>query len=169
MKKLIFVFLLVVSALVGADEFTLKTFDGVSVKAKATEEGVVFDKYKGKIVFLAFWGKNCPPCLMEIPGFVKLQEKFKKDVVILAMHVQKKMSKEEMADFIFEHKINYPVVPVSDSGMELVNYIAYQTGWQGQIPFMVIFDGKGVAQNMHMGLMSEEYLEREIEGYISKK
>ena len=32
---------------------------------------------KGNVIILDFWATWCPPCKMEIPGFVELQDKYK--------------------------------------------------------------------------------------------
>lgn len=38
--------------------------------------------YKGKVVYLEFWGTWCGPCLQQIPYAIKLQEKYKNQPVV---------------------------------------------------------------------------------------
>lgn len=35
------------------------------------------EQFKGKVVLLDLWATWCGPCRMEIPGFIKLQEKYR--------------------------------------------------------------------------------------------
>ena len=35
------------------------------------------EQFRGKVVLLDLWATWCPPCIREIPGFVKLQEKYR--------------------------------------------------------------------------------------------
>lgn len=38
--------------------------------------------YKGKIVYMDFWGTWCPPCIQEVPDALALQEKYKNEPVV---------------------------------------------------------------------------------------
>ncbi len=40
---------------------------------------VKLSDYKGKVILLNFWATWCPPCLAEIPEFVKVYEEKKND------------------------------------------------------------------------------------------
>ena len=35
-------------------------------------------EWKGKVLVINFWATWCPPCLEEIPHFIKLQDKYQK-------------------------------------------------------------------------------------------
>ena len=47
-------------------------------------EVIQTDELKDKIVMINFWSTTCVPCIKEIPGLNKLQEKYKDQVVFLA-------------------------------------------------------------------------------------
>ena len=53
-----------------APDFTLMTVDGEKFRLK---------DMRGKVLLLNFWGTWCGPCRREIPDFVKLQSKYKKN------------------------------------------------------------------------------------------
>lgn len=49
----------------------------------------IIEKYKGKVVYIDFWGTWCAPCIEEMPNAKKLREALKdKEVVFLYMAVQ---------------------------------------------------------------------------------
>ena len=51
-----------------APDFTLSNQDGTTF--------TLSKETKGKVVLLNFWATWYPPCRMEIPGFIKLYEKY---------------------------------------------------------------------------------------------
>ncbi|NOX15548.1 MAG: TlpA family protein disulfide reductase [Epsilonproteobacteria bacterium] len=129
---------------------------------QAMDTGVYLPTFKGKVVLLAFFGKNCPPCLAEIPEFVKLQKKYSKNFQIVAMHVQQKMTKPELTNFVSIRNINYSIIPSSDKAFDFVNFIASKTGWAGQIPFSLLLDKNGNVSKTYLGMQREENLTKDI-------
>lgn len=55
-------------------------------------------QYAGKVVLLSFWASWCNPCVQEFPSMLKLVEKFKGDVVFLAVSADN--SEEDMRAFV---------------------------------------------------------------------
>ncbi len=68
---------------------------------------------KNKAVLINFWATWCPPCREEIPGLIKLQEKFK-DKSFTVLGVDAGESKIKVSGFVEKIGINYPVVLDSD-------------------------------------------------------
>ena len=64
---------------------------------------------KGKVVFLEYWGINCPPCIASYPHLVALQTKYEKTgkFTIIASHKQS-FSKKVTA-FLKKAKVTFPV------------------------------------------------------------
>ncbi len=164
MKKILVLTLIFASLLtfVQAEEdtFTMTTTKGKTLHMKGTETGLVFEEYKGKVVFLEFFGHRCPPCIKSIPHYKKLQEKYKDDLVIIAVEVQG-FDDNELKAFTKEKDVNYVTISQEKAG-QLVPYIAQRAQWQGSIPFLVILDKKGDVQLMQAGMLSEEALESTI-------
>ncbi|HHD77786.1 MAG TPA: TlpA family protein disulfide reductase [Campylobacteraceae bacterium] len=136
----------------------LNTTNGEIIKFTITEKGFMFDKYKGKkAVILDFFGPHCPPCLMEIPHLIELQKKHKDTLQIIGIQVQTQMSNDDLNAFIKEKGINYPVVNL-DYAWDLVGFARANTGWQGQIPYMMVFDKKGNITRQFIGMVPNETL-----------
>ena len=59
-----------------APDWTLPDPDGKQVSAA---------DFKGKVVVVDFWATWCPPCKVEIPGYITLQKKYAGDVVFIGI------------------------------------------------------------------------------------
>jgi len=125
-----------------------------------TEEGFKVKGLEGKIVFLEFFGHKCPPCLKTIPHLIKLQEKHKDKLAIIAVEVQG-YSSSQLKKFAKNKGMNYIVVSNEKAG-SLVDYISQRAQWQGSIPFLVALDAKGVVQFVQAGMLPESSLEELI-------
>ncbi|MFK5881130.1 MAG: TlpA disulfide reductase family protein [Sulfurospirillum sp.] len=142
--------------------YNFKDSTGKSIELQTMDSGIYSPTYKGKVVLLAFFGKNCPPCRAEIPGFVKLQNELQKKFQIIAVHVQQKMAQPEIENFIASHNINYPVIPATKEAFDLANFVSSKTGWRGQIPYSILLDKNGEASKTYLGMQSEKRLTKDI-------
>ncbi len=134
----------------------LNTTTGEVIKLTITKDGFIFDKYKGqKAVVLDFFGPHCPPCLMEIPHLIEMQKENNDTLQIIGVQVQMQMSNDELNAFIKEKGINYPVVNL-DYAWDLVGFARANTGWQGQIPYMMVFDKNGNIKRQFIGMVPNE-------------
>ena len=142
----------------------LPTIDGKTIRVRGTENGLEFPQYKGKVVFLEFWGTHCPPCLASIPHYVDMIAKYKGKLAMLGIEVQN-TPKVRLKAFAQNHKINYDVVAYQDAGY-FVDYIAKRAGWKGSIPFLLILDPKGNVITMQVGMLPQRVLEKVVNDYI---
>lgn len=160
MKKIFAIVVMLTSFMVFAqaesDKYTITTTEGKKLHVTGTTDGLSIDEYKGKIVFLEFFGHKCPPCLMMIDRYVELKKKHKDKIAIVAIEVQG-LSSDELKSFDKEKGINYITVSQEKSG-NLVNYVSTRAQWQGGIPFLIIIDKKGNVQLLHTGPLSEDSL-----------
>ncbi len=170
MKKLytlLTILLLTMGSIHAADNtITLTTLTGKKIHIVGTEKGFTIPEYKGKIMFVEFWGTHCPPCLMSIPHYIELQEKYKDQMAMLAVEVQN-TPKEKLRAFAQAKGMNYDVVTYRD-GYSFVEYITQRAGWTGSIPLLLILDQEGVVQIVQPGLIPQENLEKVIQGMIAK-
>jgi thiol-disulfide isomerase/thioredoxin len=128
-------------------DFTMKDVDGNDVSLTA---------YKGKVVLLNFWATWCGPCKAEIPGFVKLQEKYRdKGLVIVGYSVDDTAAKAKA--YAAQYKMNYPIL--LGEGREEVQD-AYGPIWGIPASFIISKDGKVCRK--HMGIAPEAVFEKEV-------
>ena len=115
--------------------------------------------YKGKVVFLNFWGTWCPPCRAEMPDIQKLYEEYasqgeEAEVVILgaaAPGMGQEGSEEEITQFMRENGYTYPVL--MDTDWEMFT-------WYGITSFPTTFmiDRDGNIFGYVPGQMTEEIM-----------
>ncbi|MCF6207224.1 MAG: TlpA family protein disulfide reductase [Sulfurovum sp.] len=172
--------------------------NGKTYTVTGTPEGLKISGTKGKVVFIEFFGHECPPCLMSIPHLIKMKEKYKDKLEIFAIEVQK-LPKDALKNFIKDirplskkyltffayrnginlntllapaqqhHTINYPVFSTLDSDNNyFVNYIGQRAQWKGSIPFMVVLDTTGEVQFIQAGMLPESSLEDLFRQYSKK-
>ncbi|HHH37810.1 MAG TPA: TlpA family protein disulfide reductase [Epsilonproteobacteria bacterium] len=165
MKKIVSIALLLAAFLTIAqaaeDHLTMTTTEGKTLHITGTATGLIFEEYKGKVVFLEFFGHRCPPCLASIDHYKKLQEKFKDSLVIVAVEVQG-FDDAQLKGFVKEKGINYVTVSQKKAG-DVIPYISARAQWQGSIPYLLILDKKGDLQLAQAGMLPEDGLTKKIE------
>jgi len=133
---------------------------GVSHQITGTKEGFKIKDLEGKIVFLEFFGHQCPPCLASIPHLIDLQKKYPNKLAIISIEVQG-LTNTQLQKFAKRKGMNYIVVSNEKAG-NFTNYIAQRAQWRGSIPFMVALDRKGDVQFVQAGMLPEAALEELI-------
>ncbi|HZP60950.1 MAG TPA: TlpA disulfide reductase family protein [Opitutaceae bacterium] len=133
-----------------APGWTLKDVNG---------QPVSLSQFKGKVVVLDFWATWCPPCRSEIPGYVKLQEKYKgKGLVIIGVSVDQD-GPAVVKKFVADFHMNYPVVMADDSVVQ-----AY--GNPDAIPTTFIIDRAGKIRDKKVGAMETADYEKILQQYL---
>ncbi len=95
-------------------------------------------EWRGKILVVNFWATWCPPCVIEIPGFVQLQSELQSQglqFVGIALD-----DSAAAGQFAHARGINYPILAGSDNVMHLMEGLGNGIG---ALPFTVVFDREG--------------------------
>ncbi len=73
-------------------------------------KGVKLSDFAGKVVVLDFWATYCPPCVREMPEYVKLQRKYgEKGLVIVGLSGDR-VGPMQVLHFTTKLGVNYPIV-----------------------------------------------------------
>lgn len=129
---------------VGAPQFTLSDMKGHPIS---------LSNYRGKVVILDFWAPWCPPCRREIPDFISLQNQYaSQGLQIIGIGLDQP---NNVASFVQQYRINYPVVVGDDAISNLYGGIS-------GIPTTFIIDKEGNIANKFEGFTDRTVFEEEI-------
>lgn len=135
-----------------APEFKLKTLDG---------ETKQLSDYRGKVVFMNFWGSWCPPCRAEMPDLEKLHNET--DVVVLGVNLTGGESKKHnIQAFVDEFGLTFPIL--LDEDLKVAERYSIKP-----IPTSYLIDADGVIQNMAFGPLTYDMMIEEYERISNKE
>lgn len=95
-------------------------------------------EWQGKVVMVNFWASWCPPCVREIPSFIKLQKDYAdKGLVIIGIALD---NKQNIVDFTDPMDMNYPVLMAEKEGVALAKAYGNRLG---VLPYTVVINRQG--------------------------
>jgi thiol-disulfide isomerase/thioredoxin len=113
------------------------------IKKLNSKDSISLSDYRGKYLYIDFWGTWCAPCLTELPTICDAYEKTsRKDIEFLGIAVHD--TKEKLEISIKDFSIKYPQVLESDSKnlKKKYNIMGFPT------TFLIDGKGKIVAKNL---------------------
>ena len=118
-------------------------------------------QWKGQVLVVNFWATWCPPCLKEIPEFIRMQEHLRPHgVQFVGIAID---DPAKVAAFAGRMGINYPVLMAETEGISL----ARQAGNRlGGLPFAVIIDRQGRTSKVELGVLNEQKLLPILQGLL---
>ncbi len=128
-------------------DFVVQTLDGKDVS--------LYDLYKdkGKVVVLDLFATWCPPCKMEIPWFVELQEQYKDKLVFVGISFDQN-GPSVVVPFAKTMKINYDLLMGTSELARAVNLSGIPRTFVLTSDFRIVKDVIGV----HMKNEFEEFI-----------
>jgi peroxiredoxin len=110
-------------------------------------------QWRGKVVIVNFWATWCPPCLEEIPEFVRMQSRLEyRGLQFVGIAID---NVDKVRAFALEHQINYPLLVGDMQAMDLAKLAGNA---RGGLPYTVVIDRQGRVRSQHYGGLTEAAL-----------
>ena len=118
-------------------------------------------EWDGKIVILNSW---CPPCKKEMPAFVELQEKYKKQgVQIVGVAIDQK---NLIQDFVDSIGVNYPILYGELDAIEISRRYG---NTRGQLPYTVFINRQHQIVGVKRGELTKDHAEKALQSLLGTK
>jgi len=122
-----------------------------------------FTQWRGKVLIVNYWATWCAPCREEMPGFSRLQDKYRdKGVQFVGISID---TVDKIIEFQKTTPVTYPLLIGDISTME--NSAKLGNSRQA-LPFTAVFDREGRLSATKLGRLSEPELERQLTDLISR-
>ena len=115
-------------------------------------------EWDGKLLLINFWATWCPPCLEEIPVFMRLQEEYAaRGVQFLGVALD---AVQNVRRFMAEQRMNYPSLHGERDAIALSKRYGNRFG---ALPYTVLVAPDGTVLRMHQGILREQDARQLIE------
>jgi len=148
----------------GGEVHKLRSMQGEEIIIVERSNGYYFPQFKGKIVLLEMFGKNCSHCIKEMPILNKLRRQYRGHFEIIALQVEDQMSPMQANAMLTRHKITYPVIS-GDTATNLQYHVQDTFGWTGILPFMMVIKD-GVTEFTYKGQVTYNELNNDIRSLL---
>jgi thiol-disulfide isomerase/thioredoxin len=116
------------------------------------------EQWRGRVLVVNYWATWCAPCREEIPGFVRLQERYgSRGLQFVGIAIDQP---DKVAEFASEFRINYPLLL---GGLETIELLRQAGNRAGVLPYTLVIDRKGNLVGREQGGLKEASLERIIQ------
>lgn len=116
--------------------------------------------YRGDVVVVNVWATWCPPCRVEMPGFVDLQEEFRDDGVRFVGIALDQSGAEAVRPFAEEKNINFP--QILDPALAARHFPG------DVVPRTYLIDKRGRIRYEHSGVILKWALDDALETLVAE-
>ena len=110
-------------------------------------------QWRGKVLVINFWATWCPPCLQELPEFIRLQNEYgPRGLQFIGVAIDEP---QPVSDFALRLGVNYPMLLAGDTGIGLSQRLGNVLS---AVPFTVIVNRAGLAEHVQPGEISRARL-----------
>lgn len=118
-------------------------------------------QFHGHVVLLTFWATWCPPCRLEIPELVTLQNRYKDQLQIIGVSMDDD-GPQQVAQFAAHFGINYSIVMGSPE-------IVREYGGVPALPTNFLISPEGKVVQKHVGLYPLSLYDTEIRALLGMR
>jgi thiol-disulfide isomerase/thioredoxin len=149
-------------------KYILKGIDNKNISIVKKDGGFILEDDPKKIVIFDIFATWCPPCRAEAEVLSNLEKKYKNDIKIIGITIQKNISNEELLDFAHTYNASY-FISNSKENSKLIDEIvkALNIGERFPIPMMVMYKDAKIV-NYYLGATEEEFIESDIKQALGK-
>ena len=116
------------------------------------------EQWRGQVLVVNYWATWCALCREEIPGFVRLQERYgSRGLQFVGIAIDQP---DKVAEFASEFRINYPLLL---GGLETIELLRQAGNRAGVLPYTLVIDRKGNLVSREPGGLKEARLESIIQ------
>ena len=114
-------------------------------------------QWRGKVLIVNYWATWCHPCREEMPGFSRLQDKYRdKGVQFAGISID---TAAKIVEFQEKTPVTYPLL-IGD--MDVMENSAKLGNTRQALPFTAVFDRQGRLFSTKLGRVAEAELERQL-------
>jgi len=118
-------------------------------------------QWQGQVLVVNFWATWCAPCREEIPGFVRMQERYgPRGLQFVGVAIDQP---DKVAEFSREFHINYPLLM---GGLETMELMRQAGNRAGVLPYTLVIARDGKLVSREPGGLKEARLERIIQSLL---
>ena len=157
------------NSMVATSKFELNDLDKKSHTISRAGNNFNLDDAKGKVVMFDIFATWCPPCQAEASHLASLQSKYKDDLIVAGVSIQKDITADELVKFQNEHGAKYMMLSGADNQKVAQTIASTLPGVEADfpIPLMAMYKD-GTLVNFYVGATPEEMIESDIKKALGK-